>query len=78
MQKIINQFFLLFIIVDRLFVVYLVAYFMFVVEFTFAIFVEDVLLGSTADDFPSIILMTFPYVVGLTKMGLGYSYSSVC
>ncbi len=29
---------------------------------------------STVDDFPSIIFITFPYVEGLTKIGLGSSH----
>jgi hypothetical protein len=69
MQKIFDQFLRLFIRVDR----FVIGYLMFEVGFTLELTAEVVLLGST-DDFPSTILMTFPYVVGLTKIGLGYSY----
>ena len=44
--------------------------FRFDLEQTFGVGI--VFLVYTVDDFPSTILITLPYVDGLTKIGLGY------
>lgn len=68
-----HMFFLLF--VNDLFVnVYLVL----VVGFIFEHPGRRVFFGSTADDFPSMTLITLPSVDGFTKIGLGSSHSSLC
>ena len=73
-SKIIDQFFLLFIKEDLLvipsFVLSFAPVFRFDLEQTFGVGI--VFLVYTVDDFPSTILITLPYVDGLTKIGLGY------